>query len=250
MNVVVDGLLTNYARTGSGKVVVILPGWGDTSVGWRAFQKQLSAHYDVVVLDLPGFGGTQAPEGAWGLDEYAIFVGKFVHKLDLGVPHAVIGHSNGGAIAQRGLRAGTITADRLVLLASAGIRNQNSGRTVALRVLAKVGNLGTMLLSSNARQKLRQRLYKSVGSDLLVAEHMQPTFRKIIADDTQQDAAMIAVPTLLIYGDKDTATPPAYGQTFHKLIPSSKLEIVPGAGHFVHLEQPRAILKQIEDFLA
>ena len=249
MNVVVDGLLTHYARLGSGKLVIILPGWGDTSAGWLAFQKLLSARYDVVVLDLPGFGGTQAPEGAWGLAEYAAFVGNFLKKLDLKTPYAVIGHSNGGAIAQRGLHLRTFAADRLVLLASAGVRNQNQRRGVMLLLLAKSGKLGARLLPTSVQQKLRRQLYKSVGSDMLIAEHMRPTFQKIVADDTQQDATTITVPTLLIYGDKDTATPPDFGQTFHKLIASSTLQIVPGAGHFVHLEQSGVVLKKIEDFL-
>ena len=80
MQVVVDSLLTNYNRTGTGKTIVVLHGWGDNIVGIAPFLKGLSDHYDVVAMDVPGFGGTQAPETSWGLDEYAQFVQSFITK--------------------------------------------------------------------------------------------------------------------------------------------------------------------------
>ncbi len=96
MQIIVDQLLTHYERIGEGKLVVIVPGWADTSAQWRPFQRSLSSDYEVIVIDLPGFGGTQAPDSTWGLSEYAGFLGLFLRKLGL-KPYALIGHSNGGA---------------------------------------------------------------------------------------------------------------------------------------------------------
>ena len=84
---------------------------------------------------------------------------------------------------------------------------------------------------------------------MLVAEHLQDTFKKVVSDDVQADAGKLVLPTLLIYGDEDKAAPLAYGQKFHELIKGSQLEVVDGAGHFVHHDQPALVLRYIEEFL-
>ncbi len=73
MQIVNQSLLTHYERHGKGKKVIILPGWNDTTLGWGAIQHQLAGLYDVIVLDLPGFGETQAPSSVWCLDDYFRF---------------------------------------------------------------------------------------------------------------------------------------------------------------------------------
>jgi pimeloyl-ACP methyl ester carboxylesterase len=84
---------------------------------------------------------------------------------------------------------------------------------------------------------------------MLVAEHMQETFKKVVEDDVQADASHINVPTLLIYGEKDQEAPVWYGEQFHQLITDSTLEVLPGAGHFVHLDRPKEVIKSILEFL-
>ena len=249
MQVVVDSLLTHYESTGKGQLILLLHGWGDAAAGLRGLQVALATHARVVAVDLPGFGGTEAPKTIWGLDEYAHFVQHFLQKIDAPAVTAIVGHSNGGAIAIRGLAQDILKADRLVLLASAGIRGIYKGRVKALRLVAKAGKALTLPLPSAVRRKLRKVMYATAGSDMLVAEHLQETFKKIIADDVRQDAARITVPTLLIYGEADKVTPVVYGELFHEFIPGSTLEILPGAGHFVHLDRPEAVVRAIQEFV-
>lgn len=248
MQIVVDGLLSQYELTGKGRLVVLLHGWGDNSRGLAQLQKELGKSYQVLAIDLPGFGGTQAPAEAWGLDEYARFVATVLRKLQL-KPYAVIGHSNGGAIAIRGLGQETFTAERLVLLASAGIRGTHKGKMKALRYATKAGKALTTPLPAGTKEKLRRKVYEAAGSDMLVAEHLQATFKKVVSDDVQADAAKIDQPTLLIYGEADEQAPVWYGEKFHELISDSTLEILPGAGHFVHLDRPSEVVRAIEEFL-
>ncbi|MDB5181835.1 MAG: MhpC4 [Candidatus Saccharibacteria bacterium] len=249
MQVITDGLMTHYERAGKGRLILILPGWADTSSSWLPIQKALSATYDVVVLDEPGFGRSQAPHEAWGLDGYTEFIGHFLDKIGAVDLHAVIGHSNGGALAIRGLSRQKFTASKLILVASAGIRSGGSGRKNAFRILAKVGKIASVPLPSSVKHKLRSKLYTSIGSDMLVAEHMQETFKKIVTDDVQADAASLKVSTLLIYGDKDTSTPVEFGSAFNNLIQDSNLEVIDGAGHFLHVENKDRLVKSIQGFL-
>lgn len=248
MQVVINTLLTEYERIGKGKVVLILHGWGDSSTGWRRFAAELSKKYDVVAVDLPGFGKTQVPKETWGLDDYAVFVAAFLAKLKL-QPYAVIGHSNGGAIAIRGLAQKAFAADKLVLIDSAGIRSEYYGRKKAVRMITKTGKLLTRPLPSGVRKRIRRKVYETVGSDMLVVERLQETFKRVVTDDVQQDAATLKLPTLLIYGEDDLSTPVQYGRMFHNLIAGSSFEVLPGAGHFAHLDRPEDVIFRVREFL-
>lgn len=248
MQVVVDSLLTQYERVGKGRPVVILHGWADSSAGWQAFRSGLADTFDVISIDLPGFGGTEMPAMAWGLDEYAAFVSAFLKKIRV-KPYALIGHSNGGAIAIRGLANGSLDAQRLVLLDSAGIRSMYKGRNKILRTITKTGKFVVMPLPKSVKRRLRKKVYKTVGSDMLVVEHLQETFKRVVTDDIQTNAAVLKPRTLLIYGEDDLATPIQYGRILHNLISGSTFEVIPEAGHFVHLDKPDVVLQRVRRFL-
>jgi pimeloyl-ACP methyl ester carboxylesterase len=249
MQIIVDSLLTHFERAGHGHAVLILPGWADTSKSWTAVQKKLSEKYDVIVLDLPGFGGSQRSDESWNLDNYAEFISHFLSKLGTPELYAVIGHSNGGAMAIRALSSSQIHASKLILLASAGIRADRESQKKILKAVARTGKILSAPLPGSVRQKLRARLYSSIGSDMLVAEHMQETFKQIVQDDVQADATKLHLPTLLIYGDKDTETPIRYAEILHRLIKKSKLTVMPDADHFLHLNRADDVSNNVLEFL-
>lgn len=250
MQVMVDGLLTTYEMSGRGKPVVLLHGWGDRAKGLASVQAALAKQFTVIVPDLPGFGATEPPKIAWDLTAYAQFVAAFLEKIGVTEVYAYVGHSNGGSIALRGLGRDLLSADKLVLLASAGIRSSYNAHTKVQRLFVKAGKVFVMPLPLPVKRKLRRKVYDAVGSDMLVAEHLQATFKKIVADDVQADAAKIGIPTLLMYGEQDRATPVEYGELFHELLLGSTLEIVADAGHFLYLDQPGKVMKRIMEFLA
>lgn len=249
MQVLVDGLMTTYEKTGKGKVVLLLHGWADRASGLKNLTSELARHFTVIAPDLPGFGGTQAPPTAWSLNDYAAFLKNFLEKIDASSIYAIVGHSNGGAVALRALGTNVLNVDKLVLLATAGIRDSGSGRRRALQLATKAGKILSMPLPKPMKTQLRRKLYATVGSDMLVAEHMQETFKRVVRDDVQADAAKITAPTLLLYGENDPDTPVWYGQKLHELIEVSTLEILPGAGHFAFLDRPKEVTKTILEFL-
>lgn len=249
MNVVVNGLMTNYQKVGRGKVVVCLPGWGDTITTFSKLVAELKEKYTVLALDLPGFGGTQAPAQAWSLEDYADFTAAWLKKIKAGRPYAIIGHSYGGATAITGVGRGHLTCERLVLLASAGIRgNKNSYRKI-LRLAAKIVKYPSYFLPRRYRNKLRRGIYGALGSDMLLLPHMEPTFKKIIREDVRQKARQINIPTLLIYGSTDNQTPISDGRLLAEAIPNSNLEIIEGANHFLHHDSTGQVSKLIKAFL-
>ena len=245
--VVVDELLATYYVCGTGsKTILCLHGWGDSAATFDHIASHTDFRY--ICVDLPGFGGTSAPTKPWGLDEFSIWVGAFVRKLDLQLD-GLIGHSNGGAIAIRALSLGVLHPEKLILLAASGIRRPQSFRNQALKLVAKSGRALTLALPKTARHRIRRKLYQQIGSDYLVAEHMRETFVKVVAQDVLGDAAKVSVPTLLIYGAEDHATPPIFGALFAERMPKASCVIIPDAGHHVHIDQPEDVSKLIADFL-
>ncbi|MBI2009208.1 alpha/beta hydrolase [Candidatus Saccharibacteria bacterium] len=248
MNVVVNGQMTNYQKVGKGKVVICLPGWADTGVSFSKLTEVLQEHYTVLSLDLPGFGGTQAPPHAWGLNDYSKFVGDWLKKISINETYAIVGHSYGGAVAIDAIASKEVRVKKLVLLASAGIRNKKIIRKKILKAAAKTAKAPLMLLPANKRRRLRRKVYSAIGSDLTLLPHMELTFKRMIGEDVQLAAQTIKTPTLLIYGTKDRDTPVADGRKISAAIKNSKLEVMDG-GHFLHQEQPEAVAQLVEEFL-
>lgn len=249
MQVIVDDLLINYDRQGKGKKIVLLHGWNDNSKGLQLLIKYLSKDFEVITPDIPGFGGSDTPKTAWGLDDFAALIKHFLNKIDVNQIECLIGHSNGGSIAIKAVSSSKLNPTKLILIGSAGIRSNKKGKLKTIKLATKTGKLISSPLPKNLKNKLRKKLYNQIGSDLLVAEHMEPSFKKIISEDLQVDATKLKLPTLLIYGEQDNMTPATDGMLYHELIEGSTLEIVADAGHFVHLDQNKIVENLIKEFL-
>lgn len=250
MNVVVDGQMTNYQKVGSGeKTVVLLHGWADSSQTFSSVVAGLDGDYTFLILDMPGFGKTQRPPVAWQMDDFSDFVASWLDKIGAKDVYGFIVHSFGGAVAINGLASGKLKSKKLVLIASTGIRNKNKGRKAGLLAMAKIAKLGLFVLPKRSRQKLRAKVYGKLGSDLLVLGEMEPTFKRIIGQDMQAKARTLKLPTLLIYGAGDDQTPVGDGQILRDAIAGSRLEVIDGAGHFVHQEKAAEVARLIKDFL-
>jgi len=251
MQIVVDGLMTHYQRQGKGKVVILLHGWADRLETFRNIMPELAKQYDVIALDLPGFGQTQMPTTTWKLDHYALFLQAFIKKLGLEDIYALVGHSNGGALAIKATADGFVKPQKLVLLASSGVRDTAKLKRVATKAVAKTGKVMTFWLPKTTKQKLQKKLYGTIGSDMLVAPHLQETFKQTVRQDIQRDAVKITVPTLLIYGEQDKATPiESVAKQLNTRIAGSYLKIIPGADHFVHQVAATEVSQEIQEFLA
>ena len=60
----------------------------------------------------------------------------------------------------------------------------------------------------------------------------------------------VTCPTLLVWGASDRLVPPAYGEAYHRLIPGSRLHIIPECGHFPMFDQEAAFVELVADFCA
>ena len=230
MQIVVDSLIVNYQTIGKGPAIVFVHGWGDNHKSFLPLAQQ------------------RLPK-AWDLADYATYLAHCLAKIGIKKVNCFVGHSNGGAICVAGLASGVLKANKLVLLASSGIRETNSSKKSSYKVLAKVGKVLSKPLSQRQRQKLRQTFYNRIGSDYLLIPELSETFKQITSHDIRSEAAKITVPTLLLYGSDDMATPPEFGKALQQQISDSKLEVVDGADHFLHHSHALDVAKRLDVFL-
>lgn len=246
---IVDGLAITYTQVGSGPDILLLHGWGDSRRTYKLLAEELSKNYKVTMPDLPGFGGSEPPGEAWNLTDYAILLANFCSKLGV-KPIAVVGHSNGGALAIHAVATNKLETNKLVLLAASGVRDGATLKKLGIKAVAKTGKVATFWLPRATRKKLQVKLYGTVGSDMLLTPHLKETFKLTVKQDVQKDASTITIPTLLIYGDSDKATPiKTVGSKLHKQIKGSRLEVIGGASHFVHQDEPDQVNKLVKDFI-
>jgi len=248
MTIIVGGKAVGYDRIGKGRyVAVLLHGWGSNRKSMGAVAKELSSKYTVISIDVPGFGESERPSEVWGLGEYASWLSACLEKLNV-APHILVGHSNGGAIAIKAVSLG-LAVDNLILIGASGIRNREYGKKLFYKTVAKTGKAATAVLPKSVRTRIRGKWYGAIGSELYDSAGMEKFFKKVTSEDLLIDSAMLGVPTLLIYGSEDRATPPLYGRLYHESIEDSTLSIVEGAGHYVFVDKPEQTMKLIQDFL-
>lgn len=248
MQCIINNKVVSYSRMGSGNLVLLLHGWGSDSKSLSSIAQKLSHNYDVLAVDLPGFGGSEKPDKAWGLEDYTKWLKVFLQKIGNPKIYALLGHSNGGAIAIKYASQGNYL-EKLILLGSSGIRGEEKGKNILLKIMSKLGKTLTIILPKGIRTTLRNRWYKLIGSEMYDNPDMNGTFKKIVSEDLSKEALMVSVPTLLIYGDRDKSTPVKFGLKYSNLINGSKLEVIKGAGHYAHLDKPEETISLIEGFI-
>jgi pimeloyl-ACP methyl ester carboxylesterase len=250
LEVIVQGLLVRYlyvpASTRTG-VVLFLHGWRSEATVWKiAMDKAASSGYDAYAIDLPGFGGSPAPKGTFGVADYATIVTGFIHKLGLG-PVALVGHSFGGRIALYLSAAEPTVVKKLVLVDSAGIRPHST----RLDTLAFLARIIKPLFSPPFMQPIRRFFYRLIGAeDYLVTPALKDTFVKVVKEDLLELLPKVIPETLVVWGAQDRDTPLSDGRLMAERIPHARLVVFPNAGHLSFLDEPERFGKELVTFLS
>lgn len=254
MQITIDDYNINYNVIGEGsKYLVILQGWGTTMSIYDSMVAALRAKYKVVTLDLPGFGTSTEPREAWSVEDYVNFFLKFLEALGIN-SCSLIGHSYGGRMIIRlaSRESCPVELEKLVLVDSAGILPKKTPaqmrRIRRYKVIKWFANRKvSKLLFGNLIEDWKN---KQGSADYRAASPMmKQCLVKAVNEDLTDLLPKIRQETLLVWGDKDTATPISDGQKMDELIPNSGLAVIKGAGHYSFLEQPVIFRNIINAFL-
>ena len=194
--------------------------------------------FKVYQVDVVGFGKSDLPEHPLNSDDFGNFLKEFLEKLNIVNP-ILIGHSNGGRCIINAVGRGIVSARKVILIDSAGLKPKRS-----LKYYLKVGFFKTgkailnLLPNTKKIKKFKEKLRNNVGSSdyQASANVLKETMKIILNEDCTNLLPNIKVPTLLIWGSLDTATPISDARKMEKLIPDCGLVEYPGSTHFSYLE--------------
>ena len=249
MFIEIENIKLNYKVQGTGVPVVLLHGWGHSVKTFERLQNFLSEFCCVYSLDLPGFGESSEPATPWDTYDYCRIVEKFVASFHL-ENCALIGHSLGGSISI--IYATRNPVSKLILLNSAGVRRPNSPKKLCKAFIAKLIKGITSLPGISAYQeKILNGFRFRFGSEdyRSASRKMQQILSRVLKDDLRYLMPKVKAPTLLIWGDRDTATPIKDAKIMERLIPDAGLVVYPGVGHFTFLDRAGEVEKTIKYFL-
>lgn len=243
MQVIVAGQIVTYIDEGTGPILLMVHGWGDQKETWRALINELTPDFRCIALDLPNFGASSDNDSVIDLGGYANALAVFLTKLGV-VSYTYIGHSMGGQIGIYATGKVILQPDKLILIASAGIRDDKTVRRKALKA-------GSAVLRRLLPTQAKRKIYQKIGSDYdpLLSPVHKAIINAVLSTDVQQEAARIIVPTVLIYGSADDATPPHYGKRLSDLIDGATYELIDGQDHFLHQKAAGVVAATIRTFV-
>lgn len=254
MKTIIKDININYTVKGEGSSIVLLHGWGSNIKLFEKLIQHLSYRHKVYALDMPGFGESDEPPGVWDVDDYTDFVLEFIHEM--GISETVLlGHSFGGRVIIKMVTRTKlpVKVNKIVLLDSAGIKPK---KTAKQKVRVKIYKVGRIILEFPPVKALYpdalENYRKKHGSaDYIAASPvMRRVLVKVVNEDLESLLPKIRQSALLIWGDKDTATPLADGQRMEQLIPGAGLVTLEGAGHYSFLERPVIVNRVLDSFLS
>lgn len=251
MNINFDGKSIYCTDKGSGDAVVFLHGWGADMQSFSFLEAPIiEAGFRTVMIDLPGHGKSEEPDRAYSLSDYTAAVKTVLSALSIERP-TLIGHSNGGRVVIDLLANEGYDAKRAVLIDSAGIIPK---RSLGYRIKVFRYKLGKKLISAfcgKNKDAVLERYKRSHGSADYknVSGVMRDSMVKLVNTDLEPSLHKISVPTLLIWGENDTATPLSDGKRMNELISDSGLVVLEGGSHWAFAEQGGKTLAVLLSFL-
>lgn len=229
-------------RMGTVRKIYLLHGWSDSTQKWGTLVRLLERRGFVVHLPLiPGL--TEELKEVWGLENYVVWLEKLLEKEDKVI---LAGHSNGGRISLAFALKHPEKIHHLVLIDSAGVYHNHFTRRLKRFLFKSLARTGKKLTKS---EKLRSLLYKMAREkDYEKADPiLRQTLTNLIKVDLVPQLPSLKVPTLIIWGENDKATPLKDGLLIHQQIKGSVFKMITGARHSPQFTHPELVADYIEE---
>jgi pimeloyl-ACP methyl ester carboxylesterase len=260
-----DGKRLRVARLGCGPPVVLLHGYPDNLQIWCELAPRLADRYEVIAPDWPGMGESDPwPGGAtpwhmadrlrtlldvWGIDRASLvgldmggqpalaFAARYPDRIGrLVVMNSLVLWDEATSWEIRILRR--FGWNRLILRRLPGIVFRRAERTFLPRGVRLPPNLRAEFWGSFRRPEVRGFIAKMCAG-------YQGTLPRL-----PEQYARIACPTLVLWAGQDRHFPPAHAERLHALVPGSRLQILPGAEHWMAWSRAEEVADRIRDFMS
>jgi pimeloyl-ACP methyl ester carboxylesterase len=247
----VNGVTIHYTTTeGVGDTVVLMHGWGCNHTTLASIERVVSeCGNHIINVDFPGFGSSTEPQEVWGVEAYTAAVRVLLQAEHVERP-ILLGHSFGGRVGI--LYASQYPVEKLVLVDAAGVKPRRPisyyWRVYSFKTVKVVLPL---LIGRKAANRYIDKVRNSRGSaDYAAASPMMRSIlSRVVNEDLRHVMPAITAPTLLIWGEDDTATPLNDAKIMERLIPEAGLVSFPGCGHYSFLDNPIQFAAVLRSFL-
>lgn len=243
-----DGLHYAYLEGGQGEPLILLHGFGADKDNFTRVARFLTRHWHVIIPDHIGFGeSSHPPEADYAPPAQVDRLRALAHALGLGPVH-LGGSSMGGQIAMTWAALHRDEVASLWLIDPAGV--WSAPESELQKVMRETGR--NPLMASTVGEY--EQVFAFVMTDPPVVPHPllavkaqerirnqaleQRIFQQIRADSTEVRIAGLATPSLIVWGAQDRAINVATAEVLHRLLPNSRVIIMPGVGHLPMLERP------------
>jgi len=227
-------LRIHYTLEGKGDPLILLHGWGQNLLMMKFISDYFKQRFQVLNLDLPGFGESDEPPCVWNVSDYMECIYQCKEQLGLGTP-ILIAHSFGARIAL--YYASQYAVEKMVLTGAAGIKDR--------RTLSYYVKVYTYKLLKHFRKQI------AMGSTDFqqASDVMKGVLVQSVNEDLRPLLGKINVQTLLIWGENDKATPLWMGEEMAEKIKHASLIVLDDDDHFAYFHQPQRFLAILEYFL-
>ena len=262
-----------YRIGGSGPALLLIHGMADNSSTFEPIMEQLAENYTVIAPDLLGHGRSDRPRADYSLPAFTNAMRDLL--LYLGIDRAtLVGHSLGGGIAGQFTYQYPEVVERLVFVNTGGVTRSVSPvlraaalplSEVAIRAMGLPGAMPVAGAALNLLGRVPIKLFVDNAECVRVLAELPHsgtprafarTLRSVV-DPMGQVVTMLdrsylgaAVPALIVWGSADPIIPVEHAHLLHATLPTSRLEVFDGAGHFPFRSDPQRFVAVLTDFLA
>lgn len=234
------------------KNLFLLHGWNyanytkfngkDAWANREIFVKELSKHFNVIKLNLPGFCGQQEPSAAWNLENYADYFEHFIKQTGL-IPHFVLGYSFGGAVAVK-WKLKYRGYSKLILVSPAIIRAYEKRKETTF--ISKIKKMVPNWISNKFRHYYLKYFIKNKFY-IHGTKFLRGSYLSIVKVDLSKDILELDEKGVLcIFGENDTATPPnKLREKFGNNSLINRIRVIHNGGHDIANTHSQIILKHI-----
>lgn len=236
-----------YIEEGEGETLMLLHGLFGALSNFKDLIDYFRHQYKVVVPMLPLFDLDILHTSVGGL---AKFVNKFLERMDYQQVH-LLGNSLGGHVALVHILKHPERIKSLILTGSSGLFENGMGDSYPKRgdyeYIKKKTEL-TFYDPNTATKELVDEVYGITNNRIKVIKIIALA-KSAIRNNLGEELNQIKQPTLLIWGNNDTITPPFVAREFNKLIPNSELHFIDKCGHAPMMEVPQEFNAILHKFL-
>lgn len=247
--------------------VVFIHGLGGQWQNWLENIPRIALERRVVALDLPGFGHSEMPAEEISISGYARCVDELCERLGLG-PVVAVGNSMGGFIAAELAIRFPARAERIALIAPAGISSVSARRAPVMTAI-RAGQAVTTFSAARHRRIASRPLARHLAlawvcrhptrlkPDLVYEGMMRGTgkpgffggLEACLSYDFRDRLPEIACPVLLVWGRDDGVLPVRDAEELTRLVPHARRTILDDTGHVPMLERPETVNRLLLDFI-